>query len=93
MKYNIIIEPTAFKDLQDIYEYISKNDSSSKAKKFVNEIKKQIYSLEQMPMRCRRSYYDESDNTRDLIYKGYTVTFNIVDSTIFVLSVFRQKNY
>ena len=35
MKYNIIVEPEAFSDLQNIYNYISTQDSPNKAKKFI----------------------------------------------------------
>ena len=93
MRYDIIIEPIALEDLQNIYKYISRNDSASKARKFINELKRHIYSLNHNLMKCRKSYYDKSENTRDLIHKGYTIVFKIIDSTVFVLSVFRQKNY
>ncbi len=35
MRYDIIIEPIALEDLQNIYEYISRNDFASKAKKLL----------------------------------------------------------
>jgi len=93
MIYNIIVEDEAKCDLQNIYDYISKNDSSSKAKKFILELQKSIVSLDKMPFRCRDSYYISDKDCKDLIYKKYTIVFKIIDKTIHILTIFRQKSY
>lgn len=93
MYYQIIIEPSAYKDLENIYHFIVTNDSSSKAANFLNQLKDTIKTLEYMPTRCRKSYYDSSKNTRDLIYKGYTIVFKINNSNVHILSIFRQRSF
>lgn len=42
MKYKILIEPSAVKDLNSIYNFIEKNDSKTKAKNFLSKLQKQI---------------------------------------------------
>jgi len=46
-----------------------------------------------MPMRCRKSYYTDDENSHDLIYKKYTIVFKIIKDTVYVVSVFRQREY
>jgi hypothetical protein len=46
-----------------------------------------------MPQRCRISLYTKSENTHDIIYKGYTIVYKIIDDTVHILSVFRQRSY
>lgn len=93
MTYGIIVEPEALSDLRNIYNYISAQDSANKAKKFILELQKNINSLKKMPHRCRKSYYADEENTRDFIYKKYTVVFKIIDNNIHVLTLFRQREF
>jgi len=93
MGYTILIENEANKDLLNIYKYISKNDSSTKAKKFIIELSKKIESLDSMPSRCRGSYYSDDIDTKDLIHKGYTIVFKIIDKNIHILTIFRQHSF
>ena len=46
-----------------------------------------------MPHRCRKSYYVDDENTRDFIYKKYTIVFKIVDSNVHILTLFRQREF
>jgi len=50
MTYEIIVEPEAVEDLQNIFDYIKKQDSHHKATNFLNELKKNIASLDTMPI-------------------------------------------
>ena len=79
IKYKIIIEPEAQKDLQNIFDYIKEKDSEQKAKNFIKKLQKSINSLSYMPQRCRNSYYIEDGKTKDLIYNGYTICYHILD--------------
>jgi len=65
IKYKIIIEPEAQKDLQNIFDYIKEKDSAQKAKNFTKKLQKSINSLSFMPQRCRNSYYIEDGKTKD----------------------------
>lgn len=93
MQYEIIIEPEAFEDLLSIKAYITKQDSQTKANQFLLELKTQIKTLNEMPQRCRKSYYTHNEDTHDLIHKGYTIVYKIVGLRVHVLTIFRQKNY
>ena len=93
MHYDIIVEPEAFQDLLTIKHYITIQDSLTKANRFIKELKEKIESLNQMPYRCRKSYYTDEENTHDLIYKKYTIVFKIIDNRVHILSIFRQREY
>ncbi|WP_418185415.1 type II toxin-antitoxin system RelE/ParE family toxin [Aliarcobacter vitoriensis] len=93
MTYKIILEPQAIEDLTIIKNFITKNDSQVKATNFLNKIKKQIKILEFMPYKHRKSFYYDDEETRDLIFKGYTIVFKITTSTIYILTIFRQRNH
>ncbi len=91
MLYRIIIEPEALQNLMNIKLYITRNDTSVKANKFISELKKSINSLAQMPQRCRKSYYTDVTNSHDLIYKKYTTVYKIQNGTVYVVSIFKQR--
>jgi len=57
-------------------EYIAK-DNKTAAANFRNELKNLIDSLKNMPMRCRKSIFFDNENIRDLIFKGYVITYRI----------------
>lgn len=91
MTYRIIVEPEALKNLHSIYIFITEKDSQTKATQFIRELESSIASLSEMPLRCRKSFYTDDKLTGDLIYKGYTIVFQIQESNIHILTVFRQK--
>ena len=93
MIYTIIVEPEALQDLYNIKKYITEQDTTNKANQFISELKANIKTLTQMPERCRKSYYSDEPNTHDLIYKKYTIVFQIVETSVHILSIFRQKSY
>ena len=92
MTYKIIIEPEALQDLFNIKSYITTQDSTTKANRFILELKEKIKSLNEMPYRCRKSYYANDEETHDLIYKKYTIVFKILDDEVHILTIFRQKD-
>ena len=91
MSYDIIIEPEAQQDLRDIFNYIAENDSIAKAQSFIEHLQTAINSLEFMPQRCRKSLYIDDKNTKDLIHRGYTICYHILESNIHIVAVFRQR--
>jgi len=93
MIYKIVVEQEAINDLLNIKIYITEQDSKIKAENFISELKHKINSLQEMPQRCRKSLYTDSENTHDLIHKGYTIVYKIIDDIIHILTIFRQKNY
>ncbi len=93
MIYKIIVEPEAVQDLLNIKSYITEEDTLNKANQFISELKNNIKTLNEMPQRCRKSYYTNIKNTHDLIYKKYTTVFKVIEQRVHILSIFRQKNY
>ena len=92
-QYFIIVEPEAQIDLESIFQFISRNDTAVKAESFLKELKMQIGTLDNLPFRCRKSYYTDKSDTYDLIYKGYTIVYKVLENTVHILTVFRQRSY
>ena len=45
-----------------------------------------------MPKKYRKSYYyHNDDNTRDMIFKGYTIIYKIYDDYINIIEIFNQN--
>ena len=75
-----------------ILQYISK-DKISASRNFKNELDKKINNLTHFPYKNRPSIYFDNENIRDMIFKGYTITYeiNIQDNTIEILDIFNQN--
>ena len=86
-----VIESNKFKThLKEITNYIKK-DKKEVAIKFAKELKIKILSLREFPYRCRKSIYFDDENIRDLIFKGYTITYEIKENSIIILDIFNQN--
>jgi len=89
-----IIQDSIFEnELKKILRYIA-TDSKIKAKKFNNSLFQKIENLTYMPYKYRKSIYYNSDNVRDLIFKGYTVPYLIDEDMqrIVILDIFKWVN-
>jgi plasmid stabilization system protein ParE len=62
-------------------------DKPKAARKFKNDLLTRIKAITDFPFKNKRSIYFDSDNIRDLTFKGYTVTYK-VDSDNKVIEVF-----
>ncbi|MCF6206313.1 MAG: type II toxin-antitoxin system RelE/ParE family toxin [Sulfurovum sp.] len=89
--YQVVIEPEAQQDLENIYDFITTKDTQVQAVRFLRKLQKAIASLEFMPERCRKSIYIENDNTHDMIVQGYTICYIIKEEKVHILAVFRQR--
>jgi len=89
--YQVIIEPEAQQDLENIYAFIASNDTQVQAVRFLRKLQKAITSLNFMPKRCRKSFYVQHDNAHDMILQGYTVCYVIQEESVHILAVFRQR--
>jgi len=90
-QYSVIIEPEAGYDLESIYEYISVNDTVVKAQRFLRKLQASIGTLNYMLERCRKSIYIKDENTHDMIVHGYTICYHILEETVHIVAVFRQR--
>ncbi len=88
-----IIESDEYKiRLREITQYIKK-DKKVAAVNFAKELRKSIGNLKNYPFKFRKSVYFDDENIRDMIYKGYTITYeiNIQNETIEILDIFNQN--
>ncbi|WP_418185496.1 type II toxin-antitoxin system RelE/ParE family toxin [Aliarcobacter vitoriensis] len=79
--------------LFSILKYIAK-DSPSRAKNFKIQIDNKIRNIPNMPFKARKSFHFDDQNTRDLIFKGYTIPYYIDEnlSIIVILDIFKWQN-
>jgi len=91
--YSVIIEPDARVDLESIYDFISINDTPVKAQRFLRKLQEAIGSLSYMPERCRKSIYIEENYTHDMIVHGYTICYHVLEETVHIVAVFRQRAF
>ena len=75
-----------------ILRYIAK-DKVSASRNFKNALDKKINNLVNFPYKNRPSIYFDNEDIRDMIFKGYTVTYeiNIQNNTIEILDIFNQN--
>ncbi len=79
-KYDVKLMPRAMRDLDGIYAYIAETLlEPGTALDMVDEIEKEIFSLDHMPYRCpeRRHGVYANRGYRQLFVKKYTVIYRI----------------
>jgi plasmid stabilization system protein ParE len=84
--------PSFIAKLQLVLEKIAK-DKKSAAHSFRHEIMRECYSLSDFPYRCRRSIHYNDDSIRDLIFKGWTVIYKIINDEIKVFALTKYEDY
>jgi toxin ParE1/3/4 len=87
MNYKLLIDPLAKKDIIDIYNYVSNNDSYEKAKDLLTNLEKTYLKLERLPERGHIP--PELRNTgikkyREIHYKPYRIIYEIIDNIVYV---------
>jgi len=75
-----------------ILEHISK-DKVSASREFQKELDKHIQNIPNFPYKYRASIYFDDKNIRDLIYKKYTINYeiNLESNSIEILNIFNQN--
>jgi plasmid stabilization system len=68
-------------ELGEIADYIA-IDSKARADSFIQNLKVQIIKIPDMPYSYRKNKTIDRENIRDLICKGYTITFLTNDNAI-----------
>ena len=89
--YSVIIEPEAGSDLENIYTFIEENDTVVQAQRFLRKLQVSIGSLSYMPERFRKSIYMKDDKTHDMVVHGYTICYHVLENSVHVVAVFRQR--
>ena len=86
-----IIESSLYKQKLRFIALNIKKDKPSASVKFVKDLRSQIKSLTSMPKKYRKSHYYDHENVRDMIFKGYTITYKIYDEYILIVEIFNQN--
>jgi len=75
-----------------ILEYIAK-DKVLASRKFKDDIDRKINDLSNFPYKNRQSIYFDDKNIRDMIFKGYTIVYEIKadKKLIEILDIFNQN--
>jgi len=88
-----IIRTEAYqKELLSILKYIA-NDKITASRKFKKDLNEQIAKIPNFPYKYRKSIYFNDENIRDMIFKKYTINYeiNLHKNTIFIFSIFNQN--
>ncbi len=87
MKYQVHIISEAEDDLFEIYQYVSKHDSVSRAEKLLDKLEEACLSLSQLPNRGhvppeleRVAVYDYLE----IHYKPYRIIYQIISNRVFI---------
>ena len=89
-KYKVKLSPTAFRELDGIYQYIAeKLRVPETALKYVTEIENAILSLEEMPQRGveRKTGIFANKGYHQIFVKNYTVVYRIDETEKAVIIV------
>ncbi len=78
--------------LFEILDHIAR-DNFAASERFLSALNERIYHLVDFPYQCRRSIYFDDDDVRDMIFRGYTIIYEIdnEDSCIEILDIFNQN--
>jgi toxin ParE1/3/4 len=87
-KFQVEITAVAESDITSIFEYISQ-DNPNAASKWIEEIERQIDSLENFPLRCPviPEAKELGQEYRHLIHGNYSTIFRIRDSKVIIMRV------
>lgn len=88
-----IVKTEAYQnELLEILKHIA-DDKVEASKKFKNELNIQIGKIPDFPYKYRKSIYFDDENVRDMIFKKYTINYEIdlEKKTITILSIFNQN--
>ena len=88
----IVYDEKFVSKLHVVWEYIAQ-DSKTRANTFKRELRLNIENIPNFPYKYRRSTWFDFDNTRDLIFKGYTLPYAIYEDKIIVLDIFKWTNH
>jgi plasmid stabilization system protein ParE len=86
----ISYDPDFTKKLERQIHYIA-GDKPLAAKKFKRDVISRIKSIPKNPKIYRKSFYFDDENIRDLIFKGYTISFKITKNEIIVFGFLKWE--
>lgn len=89
---NIIYNPEFENQLINIISYIAL-DKASASIDFALKLEKLILEIPSFPFKYRKSLYFNDKNVRDMIFKGYTIVYeiNLDNNAIEILKIFNKN--
>jgi plasmid stabilization system protein ParE len=66
-------------------------DKKSAAKEFKSTLNETINNLLNFPYKYRKSIYFRDENIRDMVFRGYTVIYEVKENSIEIMSIFNQN--
>ncbi|RLA06277.1 MAG: hypothetical protein DRQ51_09865 [Gammaproteobacteria bacterium] len=88
----IIYTKQSLKHLQQIKEFISKNNPQN-ANNFLLKIKQQIELLVEFPQIGKVNLTMNHENIRDYVVQGYKIIYKINDNNILIIAVYKNTNF
>ena len=87
-KFRVEITETAQYDIREIFQYVT-SDNQTAAINLVEEIERQIDSLELFPLRCPviPEYFELGVEYRHIIYGHYRTIFKVESSRVIIMRV------
>jgi toxin ParE1/3/4 len=90
MPFAVLLTNDAARDLDELYEYIARNDAPGKADSVLEQIEKVFSSLSESPE--RGAYPKELmamgiREYREIYFKPYRIIYRVVDKRVFVLLI------
>ena len=79
-------------ELRNIADFIAL-DSRNKADEFSAELKSEINKIYPMPYRFKKNEKFDREDTRNLVFKSYTVVFRIAKEQIKILGIFKNNKH
>jgi plasmid stabilization system protein ParE len=88
-----IVESGQFKDELRAIAFYIREDKPSSSLSFVKGLKEKIDLLTDFPYQSKKSIYFDDEQIRDMVYKGYTVVYEVdeQEERIVLLSIFNQN--
>ena len=90
MKYRVLIDPEAKKDLKEIFIYVAVNDSLNSANKLLDGIEKTCYKLEKFPERGHIPVELRSTGIKrylEIHYKPYRIIYEIEKNLVYIHAI------
>jgi addiction module RelE/StbE family toxin len=82
----ILFSIKAQRDINEIKEYISRNNPEN-AKKFISRIIEIIDSIPENPLKGRVVPEYLNSNIREIIFKNYRIVYKNIDKIIFIVTI------
>lgn len=90
MKYKVIIDPQAAKDLREIFTYVLLNDNIDSSFKLLNTLEETCYKLEKFPHRGHIPLELKQTGIKrylEIHYKPYRIIYEIDNNLVYIHAV------